>query len=117
MGGGDDLGDGVCGADVPRGRSGPRAVGRDVCRHLGDRPLQCLQLVPGAVASGVLGALAEGFRSDARPWWVLRGDWRRLAGAGAPDVYVVASGAPGQTETIEFSLLHEPASPGGGTTL
>jgi hypothetical protein len=29
--------DGVCGADVTRWPRGPRAVGRDVCRHRGDR--------------------------------------------------------------------------------
>src|SRR5262249_62375077 len=75
MGGGDELGDGVCGAAVTRWPGGPRAVGRDVFRHLGDGSLQCLQLVPGAVAAALLGALTERFRSDARPWWVLSGDW------------------------------------------
>ena len=49
----DELGDRVLGADVPWWPRGSRVVGRDVRRHPGDGPLQCLQLVPGAVASAV----------------------------------------------------------------
>ena len=74
----------------------------------GDGPLQCLQLVPGAMASGVLGTLFERFRSDAQPWWGLKGDWRRLACAGAPDVYLVASGAQRHTETLQLSFRDIP---------
>ena len=36
------------------------------------------QLVSGAMAPGVLGAPPERFRSDARPWRVLRSNWGRL---------------------------------------
>ena len=61
MGRGDELGDRVLGTDVPWWRRGPRPAGGDVCRHLGDRSLLCLQLVSGAVASGVLGAFTTGF--------------------------------------------------------
>src|SRR5262249_12160836 len=93
MGGGDKRGDGVYGAAVTRWPGGPRAVGGAVWWHLGDRSLECLPLVPGAVAAALLGALTEGLRSDARPWRGGGGAWRRLAGAGAPDVYLVASGA------------------------
>src|SRR4029450_9265414 len=94
MGGGDEYGHGVSDPDVPRRPGGLRAAGRALRRHPGDRPLQRLQLVPGAVASAVLGASAAGFRSDAKPWWGLRGDWRGPPGASAPDVYLVASGKP-----------------------
>src|SRR6266849_9505678 len=113
MGCSDHVGHRVCGAAVARRPCRPRAVGADVCWHPGDGSLERVQLVPGAVASGVLGALTEGFRSDARPWWRLRGAWRRLAGAGAPDVYVVASGARGHLETLDVSFLHDPASSRG----
>src|SRR5712691_10242395 len=68
MGGGDEPCDGVFGAAVTRWAGSPRAVGRDVFRHPGDGSVEWLQLVPGAVASVVLGAFAAGFRSDARPW-------------------------------------------------
>jgi hypothetical protein len=60
---------------LSRGGHVARVVGRDVFRHLGHGSLQCLQWVPGAVASAVLGALAAGLRSDARPWGGLRGAW------------------------------------------
>src|SRR5712691_2535288 len=113
MGGGDEPCDGVCGPAVTRGAGGPRAVRGDVCRHPGDGSLQCVQLVPGAVAAALLGALTERFRRDARPWWVLRGAWRRLADAGAPDVYLVASGARGHLKTLDISLLHDPTAPRG----
>ena len=36
-------------------------LGEKFCRHLGDGSLQCVQLVPSAVASAVLGAFAAGF--------------------------------------------------------
>ena len=54
-------------------------LGERIRRYPGDGPLQCLQLVSGAVASAVLVAFAAGFRSDSRPWRGLRGDWRRPA--------------------------------------
>src|SRR5215831_12773024 len=69
--------------------------------------LQCLQLVSSAMAAALLGAFAERFRSDARPWWGLRRDWEGLASPGAPDVYVVASGARGHSATLDISLLHD----------
>ena len=47
VGGGDELGDGVCGAAVMGWPSGPRAVRPEIFWYPGDRPLQCLQLVPG----------------------------------------------------------------------
>ena len=37
-----------------------------------------------------------------------------LLGAGAPDVYVVASGARRHPETLDVSLLYDAASPRGG---
>src|SRR5215470_9662767 len=113
MGGGHELGDRVCGADIPRGPGGSRAAGEGVWGHLGHGSLQCVQLVPSAMAAAVLGAFAAGFCSDAGPWWALRGDRFRLTGAGAPDVYVVASGARGHAETSDVSVLHDPASPRG----
>src|SRR5262245_11527494 len=69
------------------------------------------------MAAALLGALTARFRSDARPWWVLKGDWRRLTDAGAPDVYRVASGARGHAATLDVSLLHDPAAPRGGATV
>jgi hypothetical protein len=60
LGGGDELGDRVCGADVTRWRRRPRAVGRDVCRSLGHRALECLQLVSSTVAAALWGALVTG---------------------------------------------------------
>ena len=66
MGGGDELGDGVCGAAVTRWPVARALLGRDVCRHPGDGSLQCLQLVPGAVASGVLGATCCGISTAMR---------------------------------------------------
>src|SRR5262245_18172489 len=113
MGRGDECGNGVCDPDVTWWPGGSRVVGRDVCWDPSDGPLQCLQLVPSAVAAGVLGALTEGFRSDARPWGVLRRNRRRLTGAGAPDVYVVASGTRGHLKALDISLLHVPDSPRG----
>src|SRR5215468_10194709 len=88
-----------------------------MCRHSGHRPLQCVQLVPGEVASVLLGAFAAGFCSDTRSWRGLRGDWRRFACAGAPDVFMVASGARGDVEAIDFSLLYDATSLRGGAAL
>src|SRR5204863_9841712 len=65
------------------------------------------------MAAALVGACAERLRSDGRPWWGLRGDWGGLAGAGAPDVYLVASGARGHAYTLDVSLLHDPAAPRG----
>src|SRR4030095_12251185 len=117
MGGSNELGDGVCGADVPWWSGGARVVRRDLCRYLGDGPLQCLQLVSGAVAAAVLGASAPGFRSDARPREPLRGAWGGLAGAGPSDVYLVASGARGHLATLHVSDLYDAAAPRGRTAL
>src|ERR1043165_4275262 len=69
------------------------------------------------MASAVLGAFTAGFCSDARPWWPLRGDRGRLAGAGAPDVFMVAPGARGDVEAIDFSLLYDATSLRGGAAL
>ena len=77
MGRRDELGDRVCGPDVTRWPGRPRPAGGDVCRYPGDGSLQCLQLVPGAVAAAVLGASAPGFHSDVRP----RGDSAALGEA------------------------------------
>jgi hypothetical protein len=74
MGRSDQRGDRVCGAAVARWPRGPRAVGEDVCRHPGDRALEGLQLVSGAVAAALWGALVTGLCSDARPWGPRRGE-------------------------------------------
>src|SRR5262249_56053079 len=52
---------------------------------------------------------------DGGRWRDLREGGGGLAGAGAPDVYVVASGARGHLDTRDVSLLYDAASPRGGT--
>jgi transposase len=70
-----------------------------------------------AMASALLGAFASRFCRDAEPWWSLRGVWCGLAGPSAPDVCVVASGAREHAQTIDLSLLHDPAPPRGGAAV
>src|SRR5215475_2870432 len=69
------------------------------------------------MAAALLGALTARFQSDARPWGVLKGDWRRHTDAGAPDVYLMASGTRGHAQTLDVSLLHDPAAPSSRTAL
>ena len=57
--------------------------------------------------------LLRDFGGDAGPWGRLPGSWGRLAEAGIPDVYVVASGAQWHLAPLDFSFLHDPASPRG----
>src|SRR5687768_13806815 len=91
VGGGDDMGDGVCGPPVARGEGGPRTAGQEVPGHPGDRSVQRLQLVSGALAAAVLGAFAAGHRSDDRTWRPLPGNWGGSAEPGTPEVSLVAS--------------------------
>src|SRR5712691_1318355 len=113
MGRGDELGDRVFGADVTQWRSGPRAVGRDVCRHCGPRSVSCLPLVSRAVAAALLGASAAGPRSDDGAWGRLPGDRRGAAAPGASDVSRVAARPRGHPQPVELPELHEPGATGG----
>ena len=117
MGGGAQRGAGVRGAAVPGGPGGPCAGGGAIFRPPGAGSFQGVHLVSGTVASGVLGACVTRLRSAARPWGALRGNRGRRAGASAPDVCVVASGAGGHAATRDFSVRHDAASPRGGATL
>ncbi len=92
---------GVRGFRSQKKASGPLALSR---RERGqhkcfwDRFLE-LNLAPMAVAAALWGTLTAGLRSQARPWRVRRGEWRRLADAGAPEVSLVAAGARGYAHT------------------
>jgi hypothetical protein len=74
------------------------------------KPVRVEQLlnVPGKTLTAVV---------HSRLGWGLRGDWRCLAEAGAPDVYLVALGARGHAQTIDVALLHDSASPQGRTII
>jgi hypothetical protein len=74
LGGGDEPGDGVGGTAGTRGARGSRAVGRGVLRPRGHGALQSVPLVPRARASAGLGAGAEGWCREARPWRARRGE-------------------------------------------
>jgi len=107
------MGDGVFGALVARLSSRQGTLGREIFRHFGDGPLECLQLVSGAVAPVVLGASAAGLRSDDRPRGCLQGDWRGAQEPGKSDVSLVAPSARWDAEPVEFPHLYDAGAKGG----
>jgi hypothetical protein len=117
MGGGDEPCARVGGAPGSRWAGGACAAGGGRCRQAGPRPLPCRPRGPGAVASAVLGAWAAGGGSDTRAGRGRRGAGRRLAGAGAPEVVLGASGARGAGAALACARLDAAPARRGGAAL
>ena len=83
----------------------------------GHGSLAWVALVSPVAPAAVLGASVTRSRGDDGSRWALAGDWGSLAGAGAPDVSLVASGATGHADAGELCPLSAVDSTRGGAGL
>ena len=99
---------------VAQWQGGPGTLGGALLGVVGDGSLERLHLVSDVAAAGVLGASAAGHRSHDRARGTLPRDWGGLAGAGPPDVPLVASGPRRDAGPSDLCQLYVAGPAGGG---
>jgi Transposase IS66 family len=97
---------------VAQWQGGPRALGGAFLGVVGHGSLEWVQLVSHVAPAALLGTSGARYRGDDGAGWAIASDWRGLAGTGAPDVSLVASGPRWHALACEFWRLYA-AHPAG----